>query len=283
MRRGKTKQRVLCAAGDRNDKTVAEKLNVWKNGKFCIMFKDYFSDTSSLYGRCRPHYPEELFRYLATIAPDNDRAWDCACGTGQAAVGLNRYFREVVATDASESQIKKAARKPGVSYQVAKAESSPIRDGKIDLITVAQALHWFDLPAFFRETDRVLKHNGILAIWTYNLLKINGTVDAVIERLYFHTLSRFWPEERRMVENGYRDIRFPFAAFASPFFAMREKWDFLRLLGYLETWSAVSKFKKEGNPDELAAMFEEIGRAWGDPAARHAITWPLTLIIRRKP
>lgn len=246
------------------------------------MFKDHFSNDSAGYGRYRPRYPAELFAHLAAIAPGHDRAWDCACGTGQAAMGLRGHFREVVATDASASQINKAVQQPGISYRLARAEDSGLGAATIDLVTVAQALHWFDLPAFFREADRVLKDNGVLAVWTYNLLHINAAVDAVIGRLYSGTLAPYWPAERGMVENGYRDIPFPFAAVVAPHFAMREKWDFSQLIGYIETWSAVTAYRKSENPSALAAMFAEIGRAWGDPAGRCTVTWPLTLIIRRK-
>ncbi|MFZ5759899.1 MAG: class I SAM-dependent methyltransferase [Thermodesulfobacteriota bacterium] len=246
------------------------------------MFKDHFSKNSAGYGRYRPHYPEELFAHLAAIAPGHDRAWDCACGTGQAAMGLRGHFREVVATDASASQINKAEPCPGISYRVARAEDSELGAATINLITVAQALHWFDLPAFFQEAERVLHDNGVLAAWTYNLFSVNPAVDAVVDRLYAGALAPYWPAERGMVENGYRDIPFPFAAVVAPHFAMQEKWDFSQLIGYIETWSAVTAYRKSENPSALAAMFAEIGRAWGDTAARCTVTWPLTLIIRRK-
>lgn len=151
-------------------------------------FKNYFSGSSTQYGKYRPQYPKGLFKYLASVSPDNDKAWDCACGTGQSSLGLNEHFKEVVATDASENQIVKAIKKPGITYQISPAEKTQIANEEIDLITVAQALHWFNIESFFKEADRVLKKNGILAVWTYNLLEINEILDKIISDLYNETL-----------------------------------------------------------------------------------------------
>lgn len=159
------------------------------------MFKDHFSENSAKYDQYRPHYPKDLFLYLASISPNNNKAWDCACGTGQSAVGLSEYFNKVIATDASENQIKKAITQPGITYEISQAESTPFANEEIALITVTQALHWFKIESFFKEANRVLKTNGILAVWTYNLLKINPQIDSIIERLYNQiNITRQWYE-----------------------------------------------------------------------------------------
>ncbi len=161
-----------------------------------MKFKDYFSDNSKAYSNYRPEYPEALFLYLSSIASAHERAWDCATGTGQSARGLASYFCEVIATDASQSQINNAKRTRGISYCVSAAENTEIEARSIDVITVAQALHWFNVDSFFQEAERVLKPNGILAVWSYSLAKISPDIDEIIK--YFHdvVLEKYWPEER---------------------------------------------------------------------------------------
>ena len=168
-----------------------------------VIFKDYFSEDSKGYDNYRPKYPAELFSFLASISSHHHKAWDCATGTGQSAIGLSDYFSEIIATDASKTQIENANKKKGVSYHVASAENSGIESNSIDLITVAQAFHWFNIDAFSEEANRVLKAEGIIAIWTYNLLSVQKEIDEIISHLYHSVLGVFWPKERKMVENNY--------------------------------------------------------------------------------
>ena len=246
-------------------------------------FKDYFSENSAQYGHYRPHYPKELFQYLASISPNNNNAWDCACGTGQSAVGLSEYFKKVIATDAIENQIKKEKKQPGITYEILQAENTTFANEEIALITVAQALHWFKIESFFTEANRVLTTNGILAVWTYNLLKINEQLDTIIGELYYQILPQYWAPERKMVENGYSGISFPFTTIHSPSFKMQEKWDLGQLLGYIKTWSAIKEYKKKNKEsNELHDIFAEISSQWGAPESKKTITWPLTTIIQKK-
>ena len=108
-------------------------------------FHDHFSSVANRYADFRPHYPAELFDYLATLLPRNSLVWDCACGNGQATLDLAQRFDRVVATDASREQIASATPHPKVEFRVAPAEQSGLPDGSIGLIIVAQVLHWFDL------------------------------------------------------------------------------------------------------------------------------------------
>src|SRR5215475_11590766 len=124
-------------------------------------FKDHFSRQAANYAKFRPRYRRELFDYLASIAPGRELAWDCGTGNGQAAVGLASVFDRVIATDASKKQIANAEPHNRVEYHVAPAENSGIPSGTIDLIMVAQALHWFDLDRFYGQAGRVLKPDGI--------------------------------------------------------------------------------------------------------------------------
>jgi SAM-dependent methyltransferase len=215
------------------------------------VFKDHFSGHADRYGAFRPTYPSELFSYLASLSPAHDLAWDCATGNGQAALALIPFFGRVVATDASSRQVAQALPNERIEYLVATAERTPLPDASVNLVTVAQALHWFDLAAFYAEVKRVTRPGGILAAWCYELHEITPEVDLVISRLYFDILGDDWPPERRLVEEGYRTIPFSFDEIEPPRFSMVAQWDLDRLLGYLGTWSAVVRHRDRCGSDPL--------------------------------
>lgn len=240
-------------------------------------FKDHFSETSENYSRYRPSYPPELFEYLASLAKQHDRAWDCATGTGQSAIGLAKYFTNVIATDASETQIKESVSNANVDYKVALAEKSNLEENSIDLITVAQALHWFNLDEFTKEVDRILKPGGVLAVWTYGIFNIQPDIDAVVNHLYEQVLEPYWPDERKIVEGGYRDITFPFEEKCPPKFNMQLDWDLPQLLGYLSTWSAVKKYEKETGKNPLNNIRQKLNNLWIKPENILKVKWPLTI------
>jgi SAM-dependent methyltransferase len=234
-----------------------------------------FGDIAAAYRIFRPTYPPELFEYLASAAPARDAAWDCATGSGQAAVALAAYFRRVVATDASEKQIRAAHAEPSVEYLVAPAERSPLADASIDLVTVAQALHWFDRPAFYAEVRRVLRPGGVLACWCYALMTITPRVDALVQHLYGPILGEFWPPERRLIEQRYATIEFPFDELKPPAFAMTQCWTLTQTLGYLDTWSAVAEYKKRHDTNPLDQIAPQLTEAWGDAESAREVVWPL--------
>src|SRR3982751_5360462 len=242
-------------------------------------FKDYFSKHSVDYAKHRPVYPVELFAHLAAIAPSTKLAWDCATGSGQAACALAGFFARVVATDASASQLEQAARYEKVFYKVAKAEDSGLESASVDLITVAQALHWFDLDKFYGEARRVLKRDGLLAVWSYNLIEISQKIDAVINRFYKDVVGPYWPPERRLVEEGYNSIAFPFREIAVPQFQMSAQWTLYDLVGYLRTWSATQKFMEQNEADPLASINDELTALWGEPEETKQVRWPLKLKV----
>lgn len=252
------------------------------NNKDHFEFKDYFSGHSQNYDTYRPHYPDELFFHLSHVTEQHKRSWDCATGTGQAAIHLAKYYNKVIATDASDNQVRQAAELNNVIYATAPAESSGIEDHSIDLITVAQALHWFDLDAFANEANRVLTDHGVLAVWTYNLLSINPEVDAQVNYLYSTLLGPYWPPERALVENGYQDIHFPFQELEVPNFEMCAHWKLGQLIGYLNTWSAVKAYEDDQQSNPIELIFKDLVTAWGDKEQERAVSWPLALRIWRK-
>jgi SAM-dependent methyltransferase len=244
-------------------------------------FKDHFSQQAAVYAKFRPRYPQKLFDYLGSIAPTRQLAWDCGTGNGQAALGLASVFDRVIATDASEKQIANAQSHATIDYRVAPAENSSIGSRTIDLILVAQALHWFDLDRFYAEARRVLKPDGILAASAYNLLHIDKAIDQVVNRYYHEVVGPFWPPERRLVEE-FADLSFPFREIDAPKFKMTAHWNLDRLLGYLRTWSSTQRFIAAKGGDPLDQISDDLRTAWGAPEQTRTVTWPLTMRIGRK-
>ena len=242
----------------------------------------HFETGSAEYRRHRPTYPQPLFRHLASIAPATGIAWDCGTGNGQAAVGLANEFTEVIATDASQRQLDEATPHARVEYRRAPADDSGLPEGSVDLVTVAQALHWFDLERFYREVNRVAKPGGVLAAWCYTLVRVTPAVDREIERFYTDVVGPYWPRERVHVENAYRDLPFPFAELPSPPpLAMALEWDLADLVGYVRTWSPVRIFAAERGYDPLTEFVPKVETAWGDPRERRTVRWPLHFRIGR--
>jgi SAM-dependent methyltransferase len=243
-----------------------------------MMFKDYFSKQAADYAIFRPAYPPELFDYLGTIAPSRQLAWDCGTGNGQAAIGLASVFDRVIATDASEKQISNAQPHGQIEYRIAPAENSGIESETLDLIMVAQALHWFDLDRFYAEAQRMLKINGVLAVSAYNLLHIDPTTDEVVNRYYYEVVGPFWPPERKLVER-FDNLPFPFHEIDPPKFEMRASWNLDHLVGYLRTWSSTQRFIAANQRDPLDEIGNELHAAWGDPKQTRCVIWPLTLRV----
>jgi SAM-dependent methyltransferase len=247
-----------------------------------MSFKDHFSRQSADYAKFRPRYPHELFEHLGGLAPNRQLAWDCGTGNGQAAVGLASVFDRVIATDASEKQIANAQSHEIVEYRVAPAENSGIGSETINLIMVAQALHWFDLDRFYAEARRVLKPDGVLAASAYNLLHIEKAIDEIVNRYYHEVVGPFWPPERKLVEQ-FSDLPFPFHEIDAPKFEMTADWNLDHLLGYLRTWSSTQLFIAAKGSDPLEQITADLRRTWGEPGQTRSITWPLIMRIGLKP
>lgn len=244
-----------------------------------MSFKDHFSRDSAAYAEYRPHYPAELFSWLASVSPAHSLAWDAGTGNGQAAVALADHFTRVVATDPSEKQITHAATHPRVEYRVA-GEAAGLEPGSADVVTVAQALHWFDRPRFWAEARRVLRPGGIIAVWCYALQQVSPDVDEIINRFYRVTVGPYWTPDRKLVEDGYRSIEFPFEEFAIPEFAMTSEWTLEQQVGYLGTWSAVGRYRAQVGSDPIALVRRELEAVWPRNQKRR-ISWPLSVRASR--
>jgi SAM-dependent methyltransferase len=229
-----------------------------------MTFKDLFSPLALRYSKFRPYYPDQLFDYLASLAPSHEMAWDCATGNGQAAVGLARHFQRVVATDPSIEQVSLATRHERIFYIIATAEHSCIENNSADLITVAQALHWFDLERFYAEAKRVLRPKGVLAAWSYGWAHVSSPVDEIVKYLHDDVLGSYWLDENKVVDEGYLRMAFPFEEEDSPHLTMRACWNLDEMIGYLMTWSAAERYRMANKIDPVELVKEGLGQAWGD-------------------
>ena len=246
-------------------------------------FEDHFSKQSETYAQYRPRYPDEIYAYLASVSPGLSLAWDCGTGNGQAAVGLAKYFDKVYATDASAEQVSRAYPHEKVEYGVEPAEHVSLNTSSTDLVTVAVAIHWFNFDEFYREVKRVLKPNGVIAAWTYNLTEITPQIDQLIEEYYKGILSGYWPERIRFLEEKYETIPFPFEEIVHPEFTMEINWNLIQLAGFFNSWSATQRYKAHKGHHPLEIIWPKLTSAWGDENEPRLIRWPLHFRVGRQP
>lgn len=240
--------------------------------------KDNFSKQSSLYAQHRPHYPDELFIYILSFVKNKGAAWDCGTGNGQSAAWLSGYFKKVMATDISQKQLQHAAKADNIFYSVQPAEQTNIEANSIDLITVAQAIHWFEFDTFYREVKRVAVKDAVIAVWCYSLLSISKEIDPIISDFHFNTLEQYWDDERKYVDKGYSNIPFPFKKIQTPSFVIEKYWSLEELLGYFTTWSAVQKYVTVNNQDPVCWLMEAIMPYWGKEKKRKVV-FPIHLLL----
>lgn len=240
-------------------------------------FVDNFSSKSKEYSFSRPTYPEQLFRFLSDLTPEKNLAWDCATGNGQAAIELCKYFKRVIASDASENQIHHQFKRANIDYQVFHAEETPLDADSVDLVAVAMGVHWFDFEKFYSEASRVGKMGAIIEVWSYGMHKINAEIDKISDRLDFggDILGKFWSPEIRYVKERYKTIPFPFEAIAAPDFKIEVRWNLYQLLNYLHTWSGVKKYYLEKKSDPIDLIRNELEQSWGDAQKEKSIIWEI--------
>ncbi|WP_439860955.1 class I SAM-dependent methyltransferase [Pseudomonas sp. MBLB4136] len=239
---------------------------------------ELFGAGAAAYASYRPQYPDALFDWLAEHSPQRQRALDIACGNGQASRPLLRHFAQVLACDASLEQLRAGRDWQGIQLFAASAEALPLPSASLDLIVVAQALHWFAGPAFFAEVGRLLRADGLFCAWCYGLMQIDARLDALIEDFYGTTLAGYWLDGRASVDAGYRDIRLPLPRLEAPELAVEAIWNLDQLTGYLRTWSAVQRWQRKHGRDPVGALTPALQQAWGDPDRPRPIRWPLHLL-----
>jgi len=236
-----------------------------------MSFKDHFSGHASIYRDARPQYPDALFDWLAQQAPARALAWDAGCGNGQASIALAQRFARVVATDPSAQQIAEAPAHANIDYRVEPAETCSLEGASVDLVCVAQALHWFDATRFHAQVRQVLRPQGVFAAWTYADCRVTPAIDTLKNRVYVDLTGPYWPAERIHVESGYRDLPFPYEPIEVPAIPMRADWDVERYLAYLRSWSAVQRYMKVTGHDPVTLVKARLRAAWGD--ALRTVQW----------
>ena len=241
----------------------------------------YFSDHSDLYAQARPRYPDRLFKYLAEQCQETECAWDCGTGSGQSAISLARYFSRVDATDVSREQIVNAVEHPQVRYAVEPAEKTAFPDASFDLITVAQALHWFDFAKLWPEVQRTLKPGGIFSAWAYTWFHVSERVDAVVERDLLEPIRRYWAPQNRLAWDGYRNVFFPFEELAVPEIQMNLAWNVDELVAYVRTWSATRRYIEANGQEFLEGFADRVKGAWGDLGVRKPVSMEFFMRVGR--
>lgn len=244
-------------------------------------FRDHFSIDSRGYARFRPTYPPSLFEALARLAPRRRLAWDCATGSGQAALGLAAHFEGVIATDASTRQLDAAIPHERIEYRIATAEHSGLGTGTVDLVAVAQALHWFDVERFYAEVRRVLTPGGVVAAWGYGNVMIEPAIDALLSRFYQRDVGAYWPPERALVDAQYASLPFPFEELPMPEFAIHRQLTLDELAGYLRTWSATQRYMLERGHDPVTVLEQELAEHWTHAGERKRTIWPIFMRVGR--
>jgi SAM-dependent methyltransferase len=241
--------------------------------------RNWFDEGGRAYARFRPEYPRELAAFLASAAPDDSLAVDVGCGNGQLTQLLAPYFNRVVGLDPSADQIANAVPNERIDYRCAPAEQLPVPDASASLVTAAQAAHWFDLPAFYREVRRIAVPGAVVALVSYGVLRLEPPLDERFQTFYRDEIGPYWPPERKLVDTGYATLDFPFEELAPPSLHIRLDWHLSDFIGYVLTWSATRSAREAGKDALLMAFFDDIAALWGDPNAKRPVSWPINMRI----
>lgn len=271
------------------------------------VFKDHFSVVADAYAAARPEYPDALFDALAAVVPRAGNVWEPGCGSGQATRGLATRFAHVHASDPSAQQIAQhwaatsveaTSRRAGldppsrdfrrvetrptnVTLEIAPGERTSLPDASVQLIAVAQALHWFDRDAFFAQCERVLMPGGVLAAWGYpDFIAPDGMGAAVAA--FRAQIEPHWPPERAQVDAQYGGYDWPFPALPTPALRLEAPWSLAHFLRYLASISASARCLAETGDDPVARHAPALAAAWGSSGENRTVQWPLFLHLRRK-
>jgi len=240
-----------------------------------------YTDLAGAYAQTRPGYPPELFAFLASLVEPRRVAWDCATGSGQAAVDLAEHFERVIATDVGAAQIAHARPHPRVEYRVASAEESGIASGSIDLVTVATAIHWFDLERFFAEVRRVVRPGGVVAAWSYHIGHVEPPLDEVFGDFYRDVVAPYFAPGARLVDDRYEGLELPGEPIACDRFHVSASWDLAHTLAFVDSWSATEEYVRQRGESPVPRLARALEPIWGDPTQPRVLRWPLYLRVSR--
>ena len=189
----------------------------------------------------------------------------------------------MIATDPAAAQIAAADSHPHVEYRVAPAEASGLADHVADLAVAAQAAHWFDWPRYVAEVARVTTPGALVALVSYGIVEVasDPAANEIVARYYHDDAGPYWPPGRRHVENGYRDLAWPWPEITAPAIAMRASWPRDELTGYVATWSATVKLVKTRGLAPYDALRANLAAVWPD-GERRDIRWPLAIRLARR-
>ena len=242
--------------------------------------KDNFSNSSDKYAKFRPTYPQTIFEFLYPLLREKNRAWDCGTGNGQIALELSKEFDRVEATDISRSQLNHAFQEKNIQYSQQPAEKTNFESNSFDLITVGQAVHWFDIELFNQEVKRVGKQNSIIALIGYELAYVTPEIDEVILHFYKKIIGPYWDAERKHLEQRYESIPFPFKELETPAITNIKLWKLEHLIGYLNTWSSVKHFIKAQGYNPIDEISKDLKLAWGTTEIRK-VNFPIIFRVGR--
>lgn len=235
---------------------------------------DNFSSGAADYALYRPGSPDGIFDFLYEQVSDHNTAWDCGTGNGQVAIRLSDKFNQVYATDISSAQLALAEHRHNVTYLQERAEQTSLADNSVDLITIAQAIHWFDFDNFYKEVRRVARPGALIAAWTYSLFSMTPEIDKVIAHFYWDITRNYWDKERAHIDAGYSTIPFPFREIKAPELQIIKSYTLDQLIGYLRTWSGMQHYIKQEKKDPIDLIIADLKNAWGSDTY-HEIRWPV--------
>jgi len=211
---------------------------------------------------------------LADLCPEKNLAWDSACGNGQAAIGLAEEFNKVYATDISNEQIANSKYHSKIDYVVSSSEKTLLENESCDLVSVAQALHWFDYDLFWPEVNRVLKPQGIFTTFGYTWPSINNKIDELVSTSFLKVIEPYWAPQNALLLNHYRGD--------SPNFIMQENWNLNDFFNFLHTFSATRRCMDAIGIRFFDDAYENVVKIWGDREEKKTVSFEFVFYAGRK-
>lgn len=226
------------------------------------MAKDNFSNQASIYAQFRPTYPMAVFDYLNTVVKNKKTVWDCATGNGQMARELAKTFEKIYATDISQEQLDNAFQAENITYSIAKAEETQFADHIFDLVTVAQAIHWFDFEKFYAEVNRVAQAGAVLFVIGYSMPRFEGKIDEILQDFYWNVTGPYWDVERKHLDKRLESVPFPFEQIECPHFINEYCWTLEMAEGYFNSWSSIQHYIKKNGENPVNEVIEKLREYW---------------------